>query len=86
VDLDLPGNFANLRNIFALLQSGTFYMNANTGFHLVASGTSPSEASAQQLHDALQGMLALGQLAGGQIKAEVTREGTHVSVKADAGF
>ncbi len=86
VDLDLPGNFANLRNVFALLQSGTFYMNANTGLHLVASGTSPSEASAQQLHDALQGLFALGQLTGQQIKAEVTREGTHVTVKADAGF
>lgn len=91
VDLIFPGNLINLRNIFPLLQSGTFYANANTGFHLVASGTSPNEASAQQLHDALQGLLALGQLAGGQnplgqIRSDVSREGTRVNVKADLGL
>lgn len=81
VDLNLPGNFANLRNIFALLQSGIFYANAHAGFHLVAWGTSPDEARAIRLHDALQGLLALA-----QIKANVTREATQVKVTADVGF
>ena len=60
-DLVFPCNLINLRNIFPLLQTGTFYANVNTGFHLVASGTSPSVASALQLHDALQGLFALSQ-------------------------
>lgn len=81
VDLDLPGNFANLRNIFALLQSGTFYANIDTAVHLSASGTSPSEDRAQQLHDALQGLMALAGVHG-----EVTREGTRVRLKVDAGL
>ena len=81
VELEFPGNFANLRRIFGMLQSATFYANADTGLHLVSNGTSPSDAQAQELHDTLQGLLALAQM-----KGDVAREGPRVKLKIDAGF
>ena len=81
VDLDLPGNFANLRNVLALLQSGVFYADADTRLHVTAACTSPTEERAQQLHDALQGLMAIAQIHG-----EVSREENRVNVRADVGF
>ena len=81
VNIDFPGNLANLRNVFALLQSGMFYANANTGFHLVASGTSPSASAAQKLHDALQGLMAIG-----GIRGDVSLDGARVKLTADVGL
>jgi hypothetical protein len=81
VDLDLPGNLANLRRIFALLQSATFYADADTKLHLIAAGTSPSDQRAQELHDSLQGLMALAQIQG-----DVSREGTRVTLKVDTGL
>jgi hypothetical protein len=85
VDLEFPGNLSNLKRIFGLLQSATFYANA-TGtlgarVHFVANGTSPAEAQAQELHDTLQGLMALA-----QIKGDVARDGLRVKVNADLGF
>ena len=81
VDLDLPGNLVNLRKVFGLLQTGEFYANVDTRMHLTASGTSPTEERAQELHDALQGLMAIA-----QIRGDVSREGNRVSIKADVGF
>jgi hypothetical protein len=47
----------------------------------MAAGTSPSEQRAQELHDSLQGLMALAQIHG-----DVSREGTRVKLKADAGL
>jgi len=81
VDVDLPGNLVNLRRLFGMLQSATFYANADTQLHFMAAGTSPSEQRAQELHDSLQGLMALAQIHG-----DVSREGTRVKLKADAGL
>jgi hypothetical protein len=81
VELEFPGNFANLRRVFGMLQTATFYANADTGLHLTAAGTSPSEAQAQELHDTLQGLMALAQL-----KGDVTRDASNVKLKIDAVF
>jgi hypothetical protein len=81
VDLDLPGNLVNLRKVFELLQSGEFYATVDTQLHVNAVGTSPSESSAQQLHDALQGLMALAQVSG-----DVSRQGNRVTLKSDVGF
>jgi hypothetical protein len=81
VDMDLPGNLVNLRKVFALLQSGEFYADLDQKLHLNAAGTSPTEQSAQELHDALQGLMAIAQIPG-----DVARAGNRVSVKADVGF
>lgn len=81
VDLDLPGNLVNLRKVFPLLQSGEFYANLDKQLHLSAAGTSPSEQSAQELHDSLQGLMAIAQNSG-----DVSRQGNRVTLKADVGF
>jgi hypothetical protein len=81
VDLDLPGNLVNLRNVFGMLESGTFFANADGQLHVTATGTSPTEQRAQDLHDALQGLMALAQIHG-----EVSREGNRVKLQADAGL
>ena len=73
VDLDLPGNLVNLRKVFGLLQSGEFYANMDTQLHLTAVGTSPNEERARELHDALQGLMAIAQISG-----DVSREGNRV--------
>ena len=81
VDLDLPGNLVNLRKVFGLLQAGEFYADFDTQAHVNGVGTSPSEQSAQELHDALQGLMAIAQIHG-----DVSREGNRVTLKADVGF
>ncbi|HEV2201767.1 MAG TPA: hypothetical protein VGR73_18255 [Bryobacteraceae bacterium] len=81
VDLDFPGNLANLRKVFKMVESGIFYANAAVGLHLTAAGTSPDEQRAQELHDALQGLMALA-----QIRGEVSREGNRVELHAGVGF
>jgi len=81
VDLDLPGNLVNLRNVFAMLESGTFYATVDMQLHVTAAGASPTEQRAQELHDALQGLMALE-----QIRGEVSREGNRVKLRADTGF
>jgi hypothetical protein len=81
VDLDLPGNLVNLRNVFGMLQSGTFYASADVRLHVTAAGTSPDEQRAQELRDALQGLMAIA-----QIRGEVSREGNRVKLQADVGF
>jgi hypothetical protein len=81
VDLDLPGNLVNLRKVFGLLQAGEFYADFDKQMHLTAAGTSPTEQSAQELHDALQGLMAIAGIHG-----DVSREGNRVTLKADAGF
>ena len=85
VEIDFPGNFSNLKRVFGLLQSATFYANVTgalgTGARFVANGTSPVEAQAQELHDTLQGLMALA-----QIKGDVARDGPHVKVNAEVGF
>jgi hypothetical protein len=85
VEIDFPGNLSNLRRIFGLLESATFYAKVSgtlgTQAHVVASGTSPAQAQAQELHDTLQGLMALA-----QIKGDVARDGLHVKLTADPGF
>ncbi len=81
VDLDLPGNLVNLRKVFALLQSGEFYATADQKLHVSAAGTSPTEESAKELHDALQGLMAIAQIPG-----DVSTAGNRVQFKADVGF
>lgn len=81
VNLDLPGNLVNLRKVFALLQSGEFYASLDKQLHVNAAGTSPSEQTAQELHDALQGLMAIAQIPG-----DVSRAGNRITVKADVGF
>ena len=81
VDLDLPGNLVNLRKVFGLLQSGEFYASVDTQLRVTGMGTSPTGERAQELHDALQGLLAIAQIHG-----DVSREGNRVKLKADVGF
>jgi hypothetical protein len=83
VDLALRGNLANMNNVVRMLKSGWFYANFDTQAHLSASGVARDDASAQQLHDALQGLLALARI-NGQVTGQVNQEGRQVSVKADA--
>lgn len=81
VDVDLPGNLANLRNVFGMLQSGIFYATVDVQLHVMAEGTSPTDERAQELHDALQGLMAIA-----QIRGEVSREGNRVKLQSDAGL
>ena len=81
VELDFPGNLANLRNVFGMLESGVFYATADVRVHVTAEGTSPTDEHAQELHDALQGLMALA-----QIRGEVSRDGNRVKLQADAGL
>jgi hypothetical protein len=81
VDLDVSGNLVNLRKVFELLQSGEFYANVDTQLHLTGVGTSPTVDRAQQLHDAIEGLMAIAQIHG-----DVSRDGNRVKLKADVGF
>lgn len=81
VDVNLPGNLANLQNVLKMLDSGMFYAVFDERAHVTAVGTAKSEESARDLKGALQALMALGKIAG-----DVQQNGVQVRVKADLGF
>jgi hypothetical protein len=92
VDVPLSGNAGNVNRALDLAQSGRFYFDLSSGIKGVASATAASAVNAQQLHDALEGFLALGRMAAPKGQTEfsqaldglrVTQQGQTVDIQVD---
>jgi hypothetical protein len=86
VELPLTGNMANVNKMLGMVDSGDFYFDLSKGVTGLATAIS---GDAQQLQDALNGLIGLAKMAAGKNQAlfeamHVSREDRRVSVAVDA--
>jgi hypothetical protein len=86
VDLPLTGNIANVNKMLGMVDSGYFYFDLSKGVNGLATTDS---AGAQQLRDALNGLIGLAKMAAGKNQAlfegiRVSSENRRVSIAVDA--
>ena len=74
VDLPLSGNMANVNKMLGMVESGDFYFDLSKRVTGLATASS---AGAQQLQDALNGLIGLAKMAAP--KSQALFEGIHVS-------
>ena len=89
----IPPNLGNLVKILNSVESGALYLDLRLGVAGKASGSTPTEPEAKELHDALRGLLGFARLGLTKGKADtqhlldgvrVTQEARNVSVYIDA--
>jgi hypothetical protein len=89
----LPPNMDNLVKILNSVESGSFYMDLRLGLAAKAIGSSPTDAAARELHDAIRGLVGFARLGNGKDNpamqklldgVRVTKEGRNVNVYVDA--
>lgn len=81
VDLPLRGNLANIANVLHMVESGTFYATVNEKLHVTASLAGGSDQKADDLHGALQALMALSKIQG-----QVAKNGRVLTVKLEVEF
>lgn len=67
------GNMANLKRVFASLETTTLALDLENGVVLSASGLCGDDANARQLHDTLRGLIGFGRLSTPDDKPEMLR-------------
>jgi len=60
VPFPLPGNLGNLNRVLNSIESGLAYLDLRTGVNGLAVGICASEQNANELHDAVRGLIGLG--------------------------
>jgi hypothetical protein len=86
VDLPLTGNMANVNKILGMVESGDFYFDLGAG---VKGAMTADSAQAQQLQDALNGLIGLAKMGAPKYGAlfdamRVSRTDRRVSLAIDA--
>ena len=56
-------NLSNIKKIVSMIQTGTLYLNLDTGVNGLAEGTSANDQNAEQLESGLRALIGLGRLA-----------------------
>ncbi|MEI9811666.1 MAG: hypothetical protein WDO18_02850 [Acidobacteriota bacterium] len=76
-----PPNMGNLVKTMNSVESGSFYLDFNTGISGKASGSAATDPAAKELYDSLRGMLGLVRLMGGKndVKQQRLYDGLRVT-------
>jgi hypothetical protein len=89
IDLPLTGNMANANKMLGMVDSGDFYFDLSKGVNGLATTNSAGANRAQQIEDALQGLIGLAKMAAPKNQAlfdtlRVNRVDSRISVAVDA--
>ncbi len=60
--LDTIGNLSNINKILGMIQTGTLYLDFNTGLTGLAEGTTGSDQQGEQLESGLRALIGFGRL------------------------
>ena len=73
LNLNLAGNLRNLNKLISMTRGGSFYFDASNGLAGVATGIAANPQDAQQLRDALTGLIGLGRAMAPKNQPEIAR-------------
>ena len=71
--LNLNGNLQNLNKLFGMTTGGSFYFDASNGLAGNITGIAPTAQDAQQMRDALTGLIAMGHMMASKNQPEMAR-------------